>query len=150
MKTLFRLANRPQKALFQIGLSPKGVGQTMLGRPGHSIDGEIPTGEITLHILDKFHLIGVAIIRVIPVCAEGGDLHHLLVDDHTNSAVLFTGQYEIVAGKDIFHLLWQSIGAKIVIMGSKSQKIISHAASHRIAGKTMVFQGIHALPDIFR
>jgi hypothetical protein len=47
-------------------------------------------------------------------------------------------------GKDAADILRPGVGAQIVVMGDKTQQRIPDAATHRIAGKALVFQGIYA------
>ena len=123
-------------------MSAEGIGKAPAGRPGHGIDGEIPAGKIFPDIRHEFDPIRMPVVSVAAFGAEGGDLHHTLRSDHTHSSVLFSGQYQIVVGKEGFRLLRQSSGAEIIVLGSKPQQHVPYAASNGISGKTGCFQPV--------
>ena len=99
LKPLFRLAHRPEDAIFQILRPAKGIAQTTQGGIGHGVDGEIPPGQILLDGGHKADLLGMAIVQIVPLGAEGGDLHHAVVRNNAHGAMLLSRQHLGIVGE---------------------------------------------------
>ena len=81
-------------------------------------------------------------VPVIPLGAEGGDLHHSRVGADAHGAVLLPCQHQSLPGKHLFHLLRQGGGAKVKVRRGQSQQGIPDAAPHHIGSEPMIFQGV--------
>ena len=138
----FRCSHRPEDFIFQILPPAEGVGKPPCGGIGHGIDGKIPPGQILLHIPHEAHPVRMPAVPVIPLGAEGGDLHHARVGADAHGAVLLPCQHQSLPGKHLFHLLRQGGGAKVKVRRGQSQQGIPDAAPYHIGGKPMVFQGV--------
>ena len=95
-------------------------------------------------------VVRVAAVPVIPFRAEGGDLHHAAVRDHTHGTVLFPGQHQRAAAEHRLCFLGQGGGTQVVILGRQSKKHIPDAAPYRIGSVAGLLQSGNTLPDGIR
>ena len=138
-------AHGPQDAALQIGLTAKGVNETLFFIVGHGVDGKIPPGQVLPHIRHKMHLIRVAAIGVGSLGAEGGDLVQPAALLYGHGAVLQAGGNAFFFAEQLHSLLRQGAGAKIPVMGGKTQQAVPHAAAHHVGCIARPVQGVQQL-----
>ena len=87
----FRIAHAPQHSAADILPSAEGVVQRSRRVHGHGVHRQVAAGQILPQTAGKGHGGGVAVVRIVPVGAEGGDLAGDAAAAHRYRAVLQSG-----------------------------------------------------------
>ena len=123
-----RRAHRPQDPGGQIRPAPPGVREAPPQVHGHGIDGEVPAGQILRQGTGELHPFRVAVVQIVPIPAEGGDLYPPAAA-HGDSAVLQPcGQG--AGSEQLQHRLRQGVGGHVPVPRRTSQQQVPHRAAH--------------------
>ena len=115
---------------------------------GHGVDSEVPAAQVALQIAYEGDMIGMAVVGVAALGAEGGDLHPTASGEDCDRAVLQTCRP--CARKDRHDLLRPCRGADVPVMRPLAQQHIPHAAAHETGGVTLRRQDGENARHIFR
>ena len=87
----------------------------------------------------------MAAIGISPLGAEGGDLVQPTALLYSHGAVLQAGGDAFFCAEQLHSLLRQGAGAKIPVMGGKTQQAVPHAAAHHVGRIARPVQGVQQL-----
>ena len=102
-----------------------------------------------MHIGDENHLIRVAVVRVGPLGAEGGDLQGPSVGEQRHRAVLQAGVHHPLPGEHRLHLFRRGGGGNIPVMGLDAQQGVPDAAAYRVALPPCALKGVQGERGVF-
>ena len=126
-----------------------GAGTNLFGAANKpNIACKVPAAQVGGQLPHEAHRFRVAVVRIVLLRAEGGDLHGAGVDADGDRAMLQPGGQS--AGKNLHHLLRQGTGADIPIVGPDAQRHIPDAAAHQIGHMTPGLETAQNLAHIFR
>ena len=148
LKAQLRAAHAADAAVLQIRKPVERVHEQPVRGQGHGVDGEVPAAQVGGQLPHEAHRLRVAVVHIVLLRAEGGDLHGAGVDADGDRAVLQPGGQG--AGKNRHHLLRQGAGADIPIVGPDAQRHIPDAAAHQIGHMTPGLETAQNLAHVFR
>ena len=105
-----------------------------MGVVGHRVDRKIAAaGEVVGHRGDKFHPVGMAVVGIAPLGAEGGDFIPHPIDDYRHRPVIDAGRDDPLVRKTRRRLLRPGAGADIPIVKRRTAQAVAHAAAHHVS-----------------
>ena len=127
-----RLSHAADTPLFQILPPAEGVPQLPPQGEGHGVNGEIPPGQILLQGSRKGDALRAAVVGVVPVPAERGDLRGAPgAADGDGSVAEPCGQG--VWAEEGQGLLWPGGGGDVPVLRHPAKQGVPHAAAHAVS-----------------
>ena len=150
LEPFFRVPHRPQDVGGQVRPPAEGVGQLPPEVDGDGVDGEIPAGQVLRQGTGKLHALRMAVVQVIAVPAEGGDLHAPPAARSDGDGAVLEPGGQGVGGEEGQYGLRLRAGGHIPIPGLPPQQGVPHRAAHAPRLMARALQAAQDLLHIFR
>ena len=135
-KAAARVSHRADDARGKVVPPAERVKQAALGVVGHGVDGKVAPLQVFGDVGDEAHAVGMAVVGIGALLAEGGDLHGLAVhhsgDGAMGGASLVHGNAQLAQG-----------GARLLPVGRRADvNVVRGRAAQRVAHPAAYHPGL--------